>query len=155
MLSALIWRSNTTVFGQRQQKMHIVLPSKLLFTTFPFGQPQTFASASQRWISVSLMPTQECAAPTRSSALCCGQRKDHGSCQHPKPTSPAIHPTVCNFKSRGDAIHTRPESSSLQSRNRDSPCAPCRWRSLRRCRRLHRNPRCTGNCTHAAPAALG
>lgn len=153
MLSALIRRGDNTILRQRRQKMHTVLHSKLCRAAglqhFRLANPQTSASAFQKVArSVISIPKQERAAPTSTEALL---QPEQGAIA---AASTLTHFT-CNFKSRGDAIQNSPGSSSLQRRNRDLPCAPCRWRSLRRCRRLHRNPRYMGNYTHAAPAALG
>lgn len=151
--SALIQRSDNTVLCQRQQKAHTVLHSELRRAAglqhFRLANPQTSASAFQKVdLSVISMPKQDVRLLPGAQWPRCSQSK--APWQPPAPTS-----FTCNFKSQGDAIWNSPGSSSLQRRNGDSPCAPCRWRSLRRCRRLHRNPRYMGNYTHAAPAALG
>lgn len=154
MLSVPIRRSYNTILHQRQQKMHIVLHSKLCRAAglqhFRLANPQTSASAFQKVdLSVISMPQQEQAAPTRSTVALL--QPEQGAIV----AASTLTRFTCNFKSQGDAIQNSPRSSSLQRRNGDSPCAPCRWRSLHRCRRLHRNPRYMGNYTHAAPAALG
>lgn len=112
--------------------------------------PQTSASAFQKVnLSVISMPKQESAGPTRHTVALL--QPEQGAIA---AASTLTHFTW-NFKSWGDAIQNTPGNGSLQRRNGDSPCAPCRWRSLHRCRRLHRNPRYMGNYTRAAPAALG
>lgn len=154
MPSALIRRSDNAILCQRQQKMHAVLHGELCRAAglqhFRLANPQTSASAFQKVdLAVILTPKRERAAPTRSTtALLQPQRGAIAAAS-------TLTRFTCNFKSWGDAIRNSPGSSSLQRRSGDSPCAPCRWRSLRRCRRLHRNPRYMGNYTHAAPAALG